>query len=110
MKEAKAVGKNAFLCFKGSNSPDTVIPIIHSYVNFLGWAPEIFIDSSERKQIEEELVPFVTGAISELADKTNESLLKSLGYETAGRMAIDFRGDWIGGAAFLEKLLQNQRR
>ncbi|MGI0080952.1 MAG: hypothetical protein ACRECH_15185, partial [Nitrososphaerales archaeon] len=104
IKEAKITGRNAFLRFKASSDPEIAIPVCNSYANFLSWASGQFINSTEQKQIEDELLPFI-GTLSALIEKTGDPRLRSLGYEIEGIQAGDFKGDWTGASSLLGKAL-----
>jgi class 3 adenylate cyclase len=106
VKEAKLAGRNAFIRFKSSSNPETVISVTESYAYFLEWATGIFLDSEEASQFKEDFLTFIEillGLIERIQD--TDCRIKSLAYETAGIITAECKGDLVEANSLFEKAL-----
>jgi class 3 adenylate cyclase len=109
VKEAKLTGRSAFNRFKSSSNQAIVISVTNSYAFFFSWAVGIFVNSQEAKQIRDELLPLVDTFLR-YAETSNDSRTKSVAYETAGIMTVEFKGNLILGSSLLEKAVLEAKK
>jgi class 3 adenylate cyclase len=118
VKEAKNTGRKAFLRFKDSSNPETVISIVNSYARFLDWAIGVFIgsDSEEINQIQNDLTPFID-ILVKLSAQVEDSRLKSLAYDASGIIAGEVtkgevKGDYDyeGASSLCEKAIKESEK
>jgi class 3 adenylate cyclase len=108
VKETKLSAGEAFLRFRNSNNPETLILITNSYLRLLEWTTSAFLSPDEEKRIAEELLP-VSDNLRIIVEKVAEWKIKSLAYEAMASI-YDINGDTVRMASMLEIALNESRK
>ena len=106
VREAKLTGKNALIRFRNSKDHESLVLITNVYFLLLaGPLCGIFLEKdTEFNEISEEIVP-VGDLLAGIADKSENTRIKCLGYEAAGLIETEFKHDFVAGSSLIEKAL-----